>query len=543
MKPLPIFIFFLLTPPIVVAQVTQNTPITVDGKVTQYVQLAELTVTPQKPPVPALKYKLTWGFDQRVKNNAAIQYNFASRELAQMKFDHLADETRKFEEDYGRLFTEPKFFKEKKSEHDTFKKMLDALSNDAPKTAETLRFEASQRYKPMAYSWFCNKPTSEFPVEYARKFVDQLRSVYRFLETGSRCDYCDWEYHFRGNKNIFALLLPEVQESRDLSRALMVKARLEIHDKNYTEAIKTIRVGKTLARHVGQGCPLFVGHLVGIAIDSQMNECLLELVQKPDAPNLYWTLTAVPGSPFSRHKAFELEMDVIRLTFPEVARAMDDPDSLTENDWKELHRSLIQAIPLICDDAYPIVETGGPMATLFAGGWGITAYPKAKQWLASQGKTPEEIENMSVSQAVGLWSIHRFEIARDNYLKIVSLPFWQSKEKYATDRYWDEFESVTPLDAIVRLLFPAEAYYHSAICRLEASGDVLRIVEAIRYYAAENDGKLPPTLDAIQSVPIPQTDPFTGKPYVYRIENGRAVVEYDPGYGIYRTVIEMRNEK
>ena len=519
------FLFLLLTPLIVVAQVTQYA----DG-----VQLVELAVTPQKVPVPALKYKLTWGFDQRVKNNAAIQYNSAMRALHELKLWYLSVESQKFEEDYRRLFTDSEFFNEKKGEHDAFEKMLQNLEDDPPKSADTLLYEASLRYKAEAYADYAGKPKNEFPVEEARKFVERFYYAYRHLKSGSRCDVCDWEYPIRGNRDILAMLLPEMQDARDLARGLAIKARVEIYDKNYDAAIETLRVGKTLARHVAEGCPVMIGNLIGISIDSIMNECLLELVQQPDAPNLYWTLTTLPDSPAIYADSFDVEMDFLRLMFPELARAMDDPDGMTENDWKEFNRVLLKAISSFENDKF--VAT-----SLIASGWGITAYPKAKQWLASQGKTPEEIENMPVAQAIGLWSVYRYEIVRDEHLKIVRLPFWQ-KEKFNYDKLWNEFEVATPLDAVVRMLFPALSAYHHTICRSQAGGDVLRIVEAIRLYAAENDGKLPETLDAILSVPIPPVDPFTGKPYTYRIENGRAVIEYNPGYCICRTVVTVNDK-
>ena len=518
----------LLTPLMAAAQVTQY----VDG-----VQLVELTVTPQKPPVPALKYKMTWGFDQRVKNNAAIQYNFAMREMAHIRWRHLFMDLEKFEEDYHRLFTDPEFFGEKKAEHDAFEKMLQNLDGDAPTNAERLRFETSLRYKPEAYAYYSSKPAGEFPVDEARNFVDRFRTVYRFLEAGSRCDYCDWEHHIRGNKDPISIALPEIHESRDLARGLMVKARLEIHDKNYDAAIKTIRVGKTLARHVAEGSQVIVASLVGIAIEGMMNECLFELVQQPDAPNLYWTLSVLPATSFSYAESFEVEMDFLRQMFPELVRAMDDPDSMTENDWKEFSRVLIKAVA-----SFPSsTDNTESVKLLVASTWGIAAYPKAKQWLASRGKTAEEIEAMPVAQAIGLWSVYRYEIIRDDYMKIVRLPFWQRKS-HDPDQRWNEFEVMSPLDALVRMLMPAINAYYGAVCRTRANVDVLRIVEAVRLYAAENDGRLPDTLDAIESVPIPSVDPFTGKPYVYRIENGRAVVEYNPGYGVFRTVIKVNDK-
>src|SRR4029079_3378426 len=42
----------------------------------------------------------------------------------------------------------------------------------------------------------------------------------------------------------------------------------------------------------------------------------------------------------------------------------------------------------------------------------------------------------------------------------------------------------------------------------------LRAVEAVRLFAAANEGKLPKSLADVKSVPVPD-DPFTGKPFGY----------------------------
>ena len=57
----------------------------------------------------------------------------------------------------------------------------------------------------------------------------------------------------------------------------------------------------------------------------------------------------------------------------------------------------------------------------------------------------------------------------------------------------------------------SSAYSFMARVRLERRTALLRTIEAIRFYAATHDGKLPPNLAAIKEVAVP-IDPFDGKP-------------------------------
>ena len=97
-----------------------------------------------------------------------------------------------------------------------------------------------------------------------------------------------------------------------------------------------------------------------------------------------------------------------------------------------------------------------------------------------------------------------------------------------------------PLDHLVNLLFLAVQAAFTAETRNAVNTDALRIVEAIRCYAAENDGKLPSKLDDIVSLPIPPCDPLTGGPYDYKIKDGAAVIETDLGYNLLRFVVRVR---
>ena len=61
--------------------------------------------------------------------------------------------------------------------------------------------------------------------------------------------------------------------------------------------------------------------------------------------------------------------------------------------------------------------------------------------------------------------------------------------------------------------------------RLRADRQVaaLRVIEAIRLYAAAHDGRLPESLDQITEVPVPD-DPATGEPFIYRAADSAAIL-------------------
>jgi hypothetical protein len=62
--------------------------------------------------------------------------------------------------------------------------------------------------------------------------------------------------------------------------------------------------------------------------------------------------------------------------------------------------------------------------------------------------------------------------------------------------------------------------------KIEREIDALRIVEALRHYAANHEGHLPESLDKISELPIPN-DPFTGKPFHYEVKDGVATLSGD----------------
>ena len=84
----------------------------------------------------------------------------------------------------------------------------------------------------------------------------------------------------------------------------------------------------------------------------------------------------------------------------------------------------------------------------------------------------------------------------------------------------------SPVDAYLMLLMPALDAAKRACTRQHEAYELLKIIEAVRYYAAVHDGKLPESLGAIKEIPVATDDLMTGKPLGYKVQGRTAMVDF-----------------
>jgi hypothetical protein len=132
------------------------------------------------------------------------------------------------------------------------------------------------------------------------------------------------------------------------------------------------------------------------------------------------------------------------------------------------------------------------------------------------------VAGFPADQVILLDERREHEVRRDDQLKLMKLPFWQID---------GAMHKVNRLRAPCLLDFalPALMKVRQAQGRLEQRVALLRHVEALRLYAAAHDGRLPAKLADV-GVPLPD-DPFTGKPFVYKLEGKTAHVRGTPPSG------------
>jgi hypothetical protein len=118
-----------------------------------------------------------------------------------------------------------------------------------------------------------------------------------------------------------------------------------------------------------------------------------------------------------------------------------------------------------------------------------------------------------------------YEELRDEGLKWMSLPYWQAEAGILVELTPGRRE-----DCLFGKLLLPHIKVKNAQARFEQRIGLLRHVEAIRLYAADHDGKVPAQLSDIQ-LPLP-VDPFTGKPFIYKVDGQDAVLRGSPPRGM-----------
>ncbi|NLX04463.1 MAG: hypothetical protein GXY33_04885 [Phycisphaerae bacterium] len=424
-------------------------------------RIVELAVTPAAAPVPTLKYRLAPGVLDQTAGNAALLYNGAALEASAVEGIQTLNQT-----------------------------VADLLA----------------------------KPASELDRGQAKAAIDQLAGPLRYVQLAADRSECHWD---RPLSQGFAMHLPELSSLRALARALALRARLAALDGRFDDAVDDLQTGFAMAGHIAEG-PTVIEALVAAAVGSLMAEQVEQLVQTPNAPNLYWALTALPDQMASMSRPYQYEMALLYLTFPKLRDIRTHTMTADECD------AIIDALArLIGMDDGSASDSGWPIEkTLLA----LKAYPEAKRHLLDHGWTIERIEAKPVQQIILIYYLDDYERVQQSLAAWSYLPYGQASDgmrkavrEFETLRatHFNPFYSLLP--ALERALFLS--------AKLDRQIAALRTVEALRLYAAEHDRRLPESLADVAEAPVP-LDPVTGRPFAYRLENGRAILDAPAPQGI-----------
>jgi hypothetical protein len=314
------------------------------------------------------------------------------------------------------------------------------------------------------------------------------------------------------------MILPEVQEVRQFGRILGARARIQLANGEFENAIETLQVGYSLGRHAANGETLVNG-LVGIAICEMMSDQVLEFVQQPEAPNLYWALTKLPTPLIDFSHALDVESRGLELSLPSL-RDIETAE-YTAEEWRDLYHRYAQIVEKILHRDKLSATPTKKIDELVQ-----QKLPEAKQGLIAGGVAAQKVEAMSPYQAATLYSLQAYHRHVDDAIKCFSLPYPQSKLHIdrIIERIKQDQSEIVP---IAEHLLPAILAARSASARLDRRIAVLRTVEAMRIYGADHDGQLPKQLSDIAEVPVPN-DPISGLPFQYEREGDRAILKGPP---------------
>ncbi len=434
-----------------------------DPSVAKDVEVRKLTITPAPEPSPALKYVLLPSALDRTPGNAAAQYN----RILLLLEDRLDDETSKKLKQWG---------------EDDFQ--------------------------------FDNATAAE-----ARKALRSLDPVMTELSVACRRTSCVWDPPLREGEAPFAVLHPELQRYQELIRVPLASIRLALYEGRTDDAIQVLQTGFAFARDVGNG-PTLIHGLLGVIFARMLAVELENLVQRPDAPNLYWALSVMPRPLVDMRPGLENERHTLGNWIP----ALRNIDTLGDDPafWQTQLGRICQELE---SSGLPEPQAGFRATVAM---YALKGYPKAVDYMVSKGYTREQVAAMHSARVLVTAVVEPYRQLRDNAFKWLYLPY--SEAWAGLDAWENEFHEKsrdTEVFPLAKFLLPTLNFASVAVAREQRAFELVRTVEAVRMYAALHDGQLPRSAQDITEVPFP-TDPFTGKPFELTREGDAVVIQSLP---------------
>jgi len=190
-----------------------------------------------------------------------------------------------------------------------------------PKTDEQTDADAAALYKEALQSLpqdpelqkkiseWRKTPIENLPKEQVESTLQKLQPTIDLFERAARCKRCNWPS--TPPDKVTNEMMADLSKYRRIVFILDLQARLHIDKKQYSQAIGTFQTSLAMARHLGQAPTLTQG-MVGISVAALTLNRVEELIQCPDAPNLYWALADLPKPAVDVTKTMEMEIENLK---------------------------------------------------------------------------------------------------------------------------------------------------------------------------------------------------------------------------------------
>ncbi|HEX3148640.1 MAG TPA: hypothetical protein VHR66_11180 [Gemmataceae bacterium] len=375
-----------------------------------------------------------------------------------------------------------------------------------------------------------DKPLKDFPKEEAREYLKPFHNVFKEMEAAAKCDFCEWGTEQRIAAEGIGFLLPDAQKMRELAFLLTLRCRLHAADGKSELALRDVQTGFALARHAAQG-PTLINFLIGNAIVALFVRELEVVMQLPDCPNLYWSLTAMPRPLVNIRKGIEGELRSMETTIP-LPKDVEKGPMTPEEALAALDR-LWAGIQRLADEPTTDRKPGIAESRMGLAFYITMQHPSARKSLLAAGKTEAELDAMPPAQVVMLDALVRFRNLRDQHFVWFNAPYAEAMQGMRMSEARIKEIRKSPADYLqmmLLLLLPAVDKVYGAEVRTERRIASLRAVEAVRLHSAKGNGMPPAKLSDVTDVPVP-TDPTTGQPFGYTVEGNTFTISVAPPPG------------
>ena len=347
--------------------------------------------------------------------------------------------------------------------------------------------------------------------------IEPFEPAIDLIETGARRDYCAWEKPIR-EEGVY-IELPELGQFRIAAQAVALRARIALAEDRIDDAFHDYQTLFAFARHISDGVML-IESIVGTSIMAMALDEMEQLLQHPDAPNLYWALSTLPRPLVDARSAMEFDEYTFHWTMfgpdaRDFVRGEVDQEELLDALSRMARKGGVRGVDPVW---------GEEEARSAALGMVLMDYPVARRWFVDRGMTEDEVEDMAKHEAVLRYHMDVFDQARDMAMKWAYLPGPERLEAPPGGEF-ETFIQRHPTSP-VGMMIPAVGSVTRTHLRADRHMAMHRTIEALRLHAAEH-GQLPGELDEIATIPVPD-DPATGEPFHYTLKDDAAVVATPP---------------
>lgn len=326
------------------------------------------------------------------------------------------------------------------------------------------------------------------------------------------------------------------QTLRSLAWLLQLECRLAIVEGRFEDALDALQSGYRLAevtlRSDGE---TLLTQLVSLALTGMMTNEVQTLLQRPDAPNLYWALASVPLQELVSTRTV-MEGEFLTITRSLMPWTLDDieveSESQAEGRLIDLLSNIRSYVDVPGEDTAHIVAQDRVIAAVAVGVFADRARLEIGDTEAGN------------CQALLLWTTSDFKATMETVFKWSYLPLdLRLARKDLIDDSISRLRGFpdSPAGALMMTVLPMVQALDSAVARTQRHHALLITLEALRAYAAENSGALPETLDKLTPLPA-WPDTTTGKAFEYqRNDPHHAVIHIEKSIGVPSEYhIEMR---
>jgi hypothetical protein len=386
--------------------------------------------------------------------------------------------------------------------------------------------EESHKLQEQIDAWL-RADLDKFPIEEVREHLEKREAVLHSLDRAALRERCDWGL----DSKLIPLSHDEVMKSVDGYNELAdnyqrLRIRMNLAGNDFAEAARNIAAGLRMSKDVAEG-PTLVHLLVGAGLELRLVSSINQWIGRPDAPNLYWSLTTLPQPLIDPRPA--LEGELLRSKSLLGIRELEEGPVASERA-----NQLLNELMSSSQDG-----SEGFFSRLCQIASATTHYVDAKRELIAFGWSATDLKAMPPAQVVILraWAVRR--AMHDELAKCFVLPYPQALAEFArvqnNAKKQLEAKDVDPF--VVRLAMEGYAFekVFNQYARNQRQFAGLRAIEAVRLHAASNHGLPPKQLADINIVSVPD-DPFTGKPFGYRSEGTSFTLEASAPTGEVPTV-------